>query len=167
MGQHKRWILGLLVALGMQFISEAGRLDPPLPTPPKHIDGWGWAVDPDGSSTFRVDEGKLTVIAPGPVQDMSIELGRMNAPRTVRKIEGDFIAQVKVNGSFAPGNRQGLPVRLPYHGAGLLLMHDLKTYVRIDRAAVTRGTAQQHYVAFQTWDKGNTIRPDGPWSAGL
>lgn len=167
MVRQRWWSLGLLVAIGVQPISEARAEDIAAPNPPARIDGWGWAVDPDASSTFRVDQGKLTIVAPGPVQDMSIELGRMNAPRTARKVKGDFIAQVKVSGSFAPGTKQGLPVRLPYHGAGLLLMHDLETYVRIDRAAVTKGALQQHYVSLQTWSQGNTIRPTGPWSVAI
>jgi hypothetical protein len=159
MTQQGWWILGLLVAVGIPLGPEVRAQE--VPDPPAHIDGWGWAVDPDGTSTFRVDDGKLTIVAPGPIQDLSIELGRMNAPRIMRRVEGDFIAQVKVDGRFGPGKEQTLRVRTPYHGAGLLLMKDLQTYVRIDRATVVRGAAEQHYVAFEHRERGEAGEPTG------
>lgn len=167
MMSQKWWLRGWLIVLTVLAGESVRAEEDPFPDPPEFIEGWGWAVDPDGTSSFRVDSGKLTIAAPGPVQDMSIELGRMNAPRTARKVVGDFIVQVKVDGRFAPGEEQGLRVRLPYHGAGLLLMNDFDTYFRMDRAAVTRDTAQQDYIAFQTWDQGKTVRPKGPWNASL
>ncbi len=159
------WGLSFIILFIGAFCSVAQAQDPAAPAPPRHLDGWGMVVDPDGNSTFRSEKGQLTIIAPGPVHDMSIELGRINAPRTAWKVEGDFIAQVKVDGRFDPGTEQGLPVRLPYHGAGLLLMHDLNNYLRLDRAALTKRTGQQHQVVLQSWTSGKpaTLAP----SSGL
>ena len=155
----------MVIVFSGAFCSLAQTQDAAAPDPPQQLDGWGVAVDPDGNSTFRAEKGRLTIIAPGPAHDMSIELGRMNAPRTAWKVEGDFIAQVKVDGRFDPGTKQGIPVRLPYHGAGLLLMHDLNNYLRLDRAALTKRSARQHQVTFQSWTRGKpaTMAP----SSGL
>ena len=99
----------------------------------KAIEGWGRFIDPDKDCKFRLDKGSLTIAVPGTPHDLGAERGQMNAPRCVREIEGDFIVQVKVTGAFRP-RKQLLQDRLPYHGAGLLLMKDDRTYVRIERA---------------------------------
>ncbi|MHB8902414.1 MAG: hypothetical protein ACYC6Y_26945 [Thermoguttaceae bacterium] len=87
MPQRKPCILLLLAVAAMLVSSGAAERTAPAPGLPNYVDGWGWAVDPDGTSTFGAEDGSLVIVAPGPVQDMSIELGRMNAPRTARRIE--------------------------------------------------------------------------------
>ncbi len=119
-------------------------------------------MDPDGDSEFRVDDGKLTIVAPGPVHDLSAEEGRMNASRTACRIEGDFIAQVKVSGNFDPGGRQVIPTRVPYHGAGLLLMGDLQTYVWFARSALVRNASKKQYVVITSRNQGRVVRSAEP-----
>ena len=123
----------------------------------KTIAGWGEAVDPDGDCSFDLKDSALTITAPGPVHDLSAELGRMNAPRVLRAAKGDFVIEVLVKGTFKPGEAT-IPVRTAYHGAGLLLMADDQTYIRLDRATLVRAGTGQHYVNFELRNKGRNIR---------
>src|SRR5581483_134318 len=67
---------------------------------------------------------------------LCIEEDRMNAPRVVRPVEGDFIIQVRVAGTFPPPGRSLVPTRRPFYGAGLLVWKDAKNYVRLERCEV-------------------------------
>ncbi len=123
----------------------------------KVIPGWGAAVDPDGDCRFEVKESALAITAPGPVHDLSAELGKMNAPRVLRSAKGDFAVEVLVKGEFRPGEAT-IPVRTAYHGAGLLLMADDQTYIRLDRATLVRAGIGQHYANFELRSKGKLTR---------
>lgn len=101
-------------------------------------EGWGEVVDPDGDCTVRFGDEKMVIQVPGSPHDLSAELGIINAPRVLREVEGDFIAQVKVVGIVKPGGGSKIPGRTPYNGAGLLLWLDGENYVRLERAGLTR-----------------------------
>jgi type 1 fimbria pilin len=64
--------------------------------PERNIKGWGDVVDPSKDCEFKPDGNRLTIVVPGTKHDLSIETGDITAPRVLREIEGDFIAQVKV-----------------------------------------------------------------------
>ena len=61
---------------------------------------------------------------PGTDHALCVEQNRMNAPRVLRPIEGDFIAQVRVAGDFPGASKSVVPTRQAFHGAGLLLWQD-------------------------------------------
>ncbi len=111
------------------------------------IPGWGKTVDPEGDCSFVVEEGRLRITAPGPVHGLSAELGRMNAPRVLRDVSGDFVAELTVAGEFAPGDKT-LAERTPFNGAGLLLFQDEGTYARLERATLERNGNYRHYSLF-------------------
>jgi regulation of enolase protein 1 (concanavalin A-like superfamily) len=104
--------------------------------PPRSLEGWGGIVDPAGDCQIRLDKKKLTIAVPGTKHDLSAELGDTTAPRVLRDIEGDFIAQVKVAGNVSHAGKGLAHPYMPYHGAGLLLFVDDKTYLRLERAAI-------------------------------
>jgi hypothetical protein len=114
----------------------------------REIPGWGTAIDADGDCNFVVTEGKLRITAPGPVHGLSVELEKMNAPRVLREVRGNFVAELTVTGEFGPGEKT-LPQRTPYNGAGLLLMQDEGNYVRLERATRKRNGNDRHYASFQ------------------
>jgi regulation of enolase protein 1 (concanavalin A-like superfamily) len=64
------------------------------------------------------------------------------------KVCGDFTVEVKVGGTFAPGGPT-IATRTAYNGAGLLLMKDEQTYLRLDRAVLVRGWMRQAYANFE------------------
>ncbi len=119
--------------------------------------GWDKPVDPDGDCKFRREKGGLTIEVPGKDHDLGIERGLMNAPRLLRDVEGDFIAQVRVGGPFIPSATSTTTERIPFVGAGLLLMAGQKTYIRLERAAMRwKGEVK----TFANWE----LREDGKWA---
>lgn len=120
--------------------------------------GWGEVVDPDGDCTVRFEEEGVTIEVPGTPHDLSAELEITNAPRILRDVEGDFIAEVKVVGAVAPKGDPTVPGRTPYNGAGLLLWLDDTTYIRLERAGLTRLTTGE----LQTYANFEVRETDGP-----
>ena len=98
---------------------------------------WGDAVDPDRDCKFELEprEDKVRIIVPGQTHILSAEIGRMNAPRILREIEGDFDVSVRVAGTSHPAGKATTTLYSPYHGAGLLIWQDQENYVRLEIAA--------------------------------
>ena len=112
---------------------------------------WGDAVDPDRDCKFEFEprEDKVRITVPGQTHLLSAEIGRTNAPRIVREIEGDFDVTVRVAGTSHPAGKPTTTVYPPYHGAGLLIWQDHDNYVRLEIAAdIQRGKARP-YVNFE------------------
>jgi regulation of enolase protein 1 (concanavalin A-like superfamily) len=114
------------------------------------IEGWGEVIDPDGDCQVNLDKGTLTIAVPATKHDLSVEAADMKAPRVLRDVEGDFIAQVKVSGNVRHTGARLSDDYLAYHGAGLLLWVDGQTYVRLERAAVVQENGEViHYANFE------------------
>jgi len=118
--------------------------------------GWDRPVDPDGDCKFRREKDTLVIEVPGKDHDLAVERGLMNSPRLLRDVEGDFVARVRVGGTFAPSATSTSTVRIPFVGAGLVLMAGEKTYVRLERAAM-RWTGKVK--TYANWE----LRQDGTW----
>ena len=142
-------IIALAVACGL---SSAAAQDAP-----RTIEGWGQVVDPDGDCAFTASGGKVTITVPATPHDLSVELGRMNAPRVLQTVEGDFRVEVTVSGTLNPTNPT-VPTRTAFQGAGLLMMLDERTYLRLERAALVSGGRLQHYVSFELREDGKVVR---------
>ncbi len=127
--------------------------------PPRDVanQGWGEFIDPDRDCQLTLDAGKLAILVPGVDHDLSIERGIMNAPRAMQAVEGDFRIQVKVSGLFAPADRNN-PSRGAYQGAGLLILKDDRTYLRLDRATYWDGKANRVYGNFEVRKNGKLER---------
>ncbi len=89
------------------------------------------------------DAKSLTIEVPAGVRMISNELDVHNAPMALADVDGDFVAQVRVTGSMAPGTDppkyKGKNV-LPgtYQGAGVLLWQDSKNYILVERSVSTK-----------------------------
>lgn len=119
---------------------------PPLGRPA----AWGVFVDPDGGSRLTERGGHIEIGVPAGAYDLSTELGKVNAPRLVRPVEGDFVAEVTVSRVPQPDRRQGLPGRAPFNGAGLLLWQDERNYVRLELGVyVARSGAAVRFALFE------------------
>jgi regulation of enolase protein 1 (concanavalin A-like superfamily) len=151
--RHILWAVGAAAALGLSGSRAIGQ-ESPKPA----LGGWGAAVDPDGDCRIGADGGKLTIEVPGKKHDLSIETGEMNAPRVLKGIDGDFIAQAKVAGNIRHSGKRTSDRSLAYHGAGLLLWQDARTYVRLERAAIVREDGQVvHYTNFELRRDGEAV----------
>jgi regulation of enolase protein 1 (concanavalin A-like superfamily) len=100
------------------------------------IEGWGTAIDPDGDCKIEEDKGILTITVPGTLHDLFPPNSVVNAPRVMKEVEGDFSAQVKVVGSFDPGNEPVKGFDRAFHSAGLLVWQDEKNYTRYERGEI-------------------------------
>jgi RNA polymerase sigma factor (sigma-70 family) len=106
--------------------------------PPVFLKGWGQPIDPDGDCSFDLENRRLTIKVPGKGHGLEAEVNALNAPRVLREIEGDFIADLEVEGAFKPRGPSANPNGFPFVGAGLLLWSDDGNYIRLERAAIVR-----------------------------
>jgi regulation of enolase protein 1 (concanavalin A-like superfamily) len=145
------------LALTLMFaLAACAALAAPAPEPRPFETGWDKPIDPDKDCRFRIDKGVLTITVPGVDHDLGVERGLMNSPRLLRDVEGDFVAQVRVKGTFQPSATSSTTERLPFVGAGLLLMASDQTYIRLERAALRRSDDVKTYA---NWE----LRQDGKW----
>ena len=128
----------------------------PDPDPNPFMSGWDRPVDPDGDCKFLRARGGLTIRVPGKDHDLAAERKLMNSPRLLRAVEGDFVAEVRVGGKFVPSAGSTTTERIPFVGAGLVLLAGEKTYVRLERAALRKGGEVKTYA---NWE----LRQEGRW----
>ena len=128
----------------------------PVPETKPFETGWDKPVDPDGDCQFKREKDALTIVVPGKDHDLAVERRLMNSPRLLRDVEGDFVAQVRVGGVFEPSATSTTTERIPFVGAGLVLMDGENTYVRLERAALRTGGEVKTYT---NWE----LRQDGKW----
>ncbi len=117
------------------------------------IDGWGQLVDPDGDCRFEIGKDSVVVtFGPGP-HELDAEIGRMNSPRIVRSLSGDFSVSTVVAGDLP------LP-ELPraYVSGGLVLIQDQQNYIRLERASFIRNGAKSFYSNFEQRIDGKRTR---------
>ncbi len=122
------------------------------------IKGWGIVTDPDGDCEVTSKESTVSFNIPTKPHDYAVELNLQNSPRVMTDVKGDFIAEVLVTGTFKAGDTSTLDPaggrRLPYHGAGLLLVKDESTYITMARACLSRDGVLDPYANFEMRDAG-------------
>ena len=127
--------------------------------PTASLKGWGEVIDPDGDCRIGQEGGTLSIAIPATLHDLSAEAGHMNAPRVIKDIEGDLIAQVKVSGNFSHSGQRTSNRYLAYHGGGLVLWQDDRNYARLERAALLDQNGQVvHYANFEIRRGGRRLR---------
>ncbi len=142
----------------------------PMPTPPvpaapppaavAAVGDWGATVDPDGDCKVDIDRSTdaIRIEVPPRPHLLSAGLGRINAPRLLRPVRGDFDVAVAL--AAPPKPRGPSTVRqfpAPYHGAGLLLWEDERNYVRLEIAAEINQGRPRAYVNFEHFDDGKLV----------
>jgi regulation of enolase protein 1 (concanavalin A-like superfamily) len=122
----------------------------PRPEPTgKRLGNWGIAIDPDGDCKIA-DKGKALVISiPNTHYDLNADNDKLNAPRVVRDVTGDFSMTVKVVGDFRPSAKSTNPKAVPYIGAGILVWQDSNNYIFLGRAGMNRGGKINEMAAFE------------------
>jgi len=117
--------------------------------PGPKLKGWGQVVNPDGDCEVTFKDGSVTMKVPGAAHDFAADLRLQNSPRVLSKLEGDFVAEVKVSGEFKPGATSTIPGRRPYHGGGLLVIQDKDNYISLHRGCVFLDDRLRHYANFE------------------
>jgi regulation of enolase protein 1 (concanavalin A-like superfamily) len=118
------------------------------------LPGWGTAIDPDGDCTFTPNGKVLTFKVPGTPHDLTAERGRINAPRVLQELEGDFSFLAKVCGPIRPGPVGTVQGSVPFQSGGLLVWTDQQNYIRLERAAMNRNGTVQMSVTMETRSNG-------------
>ena len=129
---------------------------------PVLIPEWGELVAPGKDCKFKALENGLTLTLPASVHDLSIEIGRMNAPRVLQSVKGDFVMQVKVAGVQHPGARSAIPTRKPFCSAGLVVWQNQGNYLRLERAALLNGAENSIYANWELRQNGRFTRAGNP-----
>ncbi len=118
------------------------------------LTGWGQPFNPDGDCGIALEDDALVIRVPRTPHDLTAELGRLNAPRVLQDVEGDFTARVKVCGTLRPAAAPSVPGHVAYQAGGLLLWADGRNYVRLERAALNRDGAARPMAAFEARAQG-------------
>ncbi|HWE37580.1 MAG TPA: trypsin-like peptidase domain-containing protein [Isosphaeraceae bacterium] len=134
------------------------------------LESWGDAIDPDGDCLIRIDDGGVVFEVPGTLHDLNADISKWNAPRLLRAVDGDFVATVKVGGTFQPGEPTTNPRSVPFNGGGLVLWRDPDHFIRLERGATLRDGRRGRFALFERRELGVTNAkhngpvPDGdPW----
>lgn len=112
----------------------------PVPTPKAFTVDWDKPVDPYKDCKFIPEKDALTIEVPGGDHDLDFKRDRRTAPRVLQthEVEGDFVVQVRVRGTFNPSPKSsasGVPSCVT---AGLLLMLPDGACIRVDFGAARR-----------------------------
>ncbi len=131
---------------GTHRTKKFGPLPEPSGTP---LGAWGSAVDPDGDCKI-VDKGDALEIAiPNTHHDLNADNNKLNAPRVMREVAGDFAMTVKAAGELKPGVESTNPKAVPYIGAGIVVWQDSDNYIILGRAAINRRGKVGEFAAFE------------------
>lgn len=105
------------------------------PAPEPFRTGWDQPVDPDHDCKFVHKGSTLSLELPGTDHELAPKRGRFNAPRLLRDIEGDFVMQVRVSGSFCPSVKSSVEGVDSSVAAGLVLIPADKNCIRLEYGA--------------------------------
>jgi hypothetical protein len=122
----------------------------PEPEPKgRDLADWGLAIDTDGDCKFTPDGKKsLSIEIPGTWHDLNPHVNKLNSPRVVRTIEGDFSITVKVAGEFKPLGKPQNPMSVPSSGGGIVVWNNSDNFIRLERFALSRGGKVTPLVVF-------------------
>lgn len=142
-----------LVILGSSAFAQSKK-----PATPVAVPDFGELFNPGKDCKHKSQDGSLMLTLPASVHDLSVEIGRMNAPRVVQAVKGDFVVQVKVSGVTHPGAQSAIAGRKPFCSAGLLVSQDQGNYIRLERAALLNGSVNSIYASWELRQGGKFVR---------
>jgi hypothetical protein len=136
---------------------EAGHVDSHhLLFVPEHVE----RVREVAGETVR-EIGKLTITVPKTHHDLTYtqDYTKLNAPRILQKVRGDFDLQVKVLASPLPENNTSSAGKFSFISSGLLVWQDGKNFIRLERAA--EGSSAAPFVWLERFQDGKAVTQQG------
>jgi regulation of enolase protein 1 (concanavalin A-like superfamily) len=149
----------------VSLLLAAVTLAAPVPAPQAFKKGWDEPVDPDKDCKFTRDKDSLTIELPGTDHDYYPLRDRVNAPRLLRDIEGDFDLHVRVRMERRPSATSTVKGQPSLVSGGFLLIPP-KAFglacIRLEFGIAGEGTDADGYAALkhQNFTKG---RMDARW----
>jgi regulation of enolase protein 1 (concanavalin A-like superfamily) len=149
------WIA--FVALLVSSAAQAGEKTRVLP-------GWGAVTDPDGDCRFKDSRERLVISVPGGMHDLDPRPEyKINGPRVLQEVEGDFTILVRVAGAILPDKNTALPgKKVPFRAASLLVWQDAKHFIRLDRAGMVKDDKPLPFAYFHFYKDGKLASEQGP-----
>jgi regulation of enolase protein 1 (concanavalin A-like superfamily) len=92
------------------------------PAPDPFVAGWGNPIDPDRDCRIIRGNGALTIVMPGGDHDYDTVRERLNAPRLVRELEGDFEIQLRLRIDSRPSAKSTVKGQPSFVAAGFLVI---------------------------------------------
>ena len=136
------------LAIGNEKAKAAGGLEPD-PKVKNLLPDWGLAIDPDNDCKFVPDGKKaLSIEVPGTWHDLNPHVNKLNAPRVLQTVEGDFSITVKVGGDFKPGGKPQNPKSVPSNGGGIVVWNNSENFIRLERFAIVRNKKVGAFILF-------------------
>ncbi len=125
---------------------------------PVTVPGWGSFIDPDGDCRVRQEKGKVTIRVAGTYHDCTYKApGRfkLNAPRILQEVRGDFRLQVKIHVFPLPAQGTSSSDGTVFTSSGLLAWGDEKNFIRLER--VGSGGASSPIVYVELCQDGKSV----------
>ena len=123
----------------------------------RFISGWGTVFDPVGGSVVKLTDGTLFLFAPRTYVD-NYPHGKVNAPRVIQQVDGDFTAEVDVvhiDQAMPNSVLASLKTPTPYHAASLLIRQDDANFVRFERIDMCLDGRHVTRCDLQVWEGGD------------
>jgi regulation of enolase protein 1 (concanavalin A-like superfamily) len=128
--------------------------------PPRQIKAWGDVLDPDSDCKINEMNGQVTIEVPGIYHDLWPGQGKINAPRILQDVEGDFTVQVKAFGQIhaEPFSLiSGFDSSFPFQAASLLIWQDDNNFVRLDRACMVKDNKNIFFCYYHAFKDGKRV----------
>ncbi len=108
---------------------------------------WDKPLDPDKDCKFLRDRDSLTIEMPGSDHDFDIRRGRLNAPRLLREIEGDFVMRVRVRLECSPTSESTIVGEPTSASGGFLIVLSENACIRLEYGIRPRWVKAKGYAA--------------------
>lgn len=121
------------------------------------IKGWGTVIDPDRDCKVKDEGGRVTITVPATHHDLTRtdDGKKLNAPRILRDVKGDFHVQVKVRTFPLPQANTSSSGKHSFVSSGLLIWIDDQNFLRFDRAA--EGSSPSPFVWTERFEGGKPV----------
>jgi regulation of enolase protein 1 (concanavalin A-like superfamily) len=124
------------------------------------IKGWGKKEDPAGGTTIELQGTTLVMTTPDIYVD-NYPPGKVNAPRVLQEVSGDFTVEVKVT-HLDPSKTDSVLKSLgsfptAYHAGTLLVRTNEKNFIRFEKGSKNTRGMHATTCELQVWENGKRM----------
>ena len=143
---------------GMSFVGVAGGDSADGKTaaePADVIKGWGKKEDPAGGTTIELQDTTLVMTTPAAYVD-NYPPGKVNAPRVMQEVSGDFVVEVRVT-HLDPSQTDSVLKSLgsfptAYHAGALIVRTNEKNFIRFEKGSKNTKGKRATTCELQVWE---------------